>query len=637
MNYPILSEIATTRQLTDVFAGYNHNLRINDGEFYDMQNLTSSYYPVLSPRPKRGTYISIENPLGMIAKDALCYVDGGNFYINQYKIEGLDLDENTPKTLVSMGAYVVIFPDRKWVNTAKWDGTTFDPYADDKETLDGYGYIDALYETHPADNGVYQTTKFTLCTADGTSYDRPHVGSSEPVYYTDPDEDGNTKRKDPPSGQLWLDTSSSPHSLKMYSASSGMWVSIATTYIKIESVGIDEKFEVFDGINISGISMENALHSTEALDDGTYPQLTGDVREQIADLEGSAVVWAKGDGYIVIVGILDEERSINDKITITRKAPDMDFVVESQNRLWGCKYGIVDGKTVNEIYACKQGDFKNWNCFMGLSTDSYAASCGTDGQFTGAITHLGYPIFFKEGCMHKVYGSFPANYQVQSTSCRGVQKGCEKSLSIVNEVVYYKSRSGIVAYDGSLPAEVSYALGEEAYDNAVACGHGNKYYISMRDSEGKYSLFVYDTKKGLWHKEDNTQVDSFCSCGGELYYIPHGVRAIKTMLGSGEKDEQAVCWMAETGAMGVSSPDRKYISKLNVRMSLEIGASVAFYIQYDSMGEWERVFSMEGTVLRSFTAPIRTKRCDHMRLRIVGEGDAKIYSITKTIEQGSDA
>lgn len=634
MKYPTLTELATTRQMVDTFGGYNHNIRINDGEFYDMQNLTSSHYPVLSPRDKRGTYISVSNPLGMIAKDSLCYVDGDSFYINQYKIEGLELDENTPKTLVSMGAYVVIFPDRKWVNTAKFDGTTFNP-TDDGGNIDGYGDIDAQYETADDGEGGYVWTKFTLCTADGSSYEESYKGDSEPKYTEEvTDDEGNKKtvKVSPPNGQLWLDTSKTPHSLKMYSSSSGMWISIATTYIKIESSGIDKNFEVFDGIKISGLGEDYVLNDYTA--DGA--EIAGHTRDQLADLEGAAVVWEKGENYIVVVGILDEEKTINNKITITRKAPDMDFVIECQNRLWGCKYGIVDGNTVNEIYVSKQGDFKNWNCFMGLSTDSYAASCGTDGAFTGAVTHLGYPLFLKEGFMHKVYGNFPANFQIQTTACRGVQKGCHNSIAIVNEVLFYKSRSGIMAYDGSLPSEVSYALGDVSYDNAVACGHGNKYYISMSDTGGVYHLFVYDTKKGVWHREDNVQVDAFCSCRGELYYIPHGEGVIKTIFGSGTKDEDPVKWMAETGVLAVSSPDKKYISRLNVRMSLAVGTKIHFYIQYDSMDEWEHISSMTGTVLRTFTVPIRPKRCDHLRFRIVGEGDAKIYSITKTIEQGSD-
>lgn len=633
MKLPALMETQSSRIPVDVFGGYNHNLRINDGEFYNMENLTSSHYPALSPRDKRGTYISVSNPLGMIAKDALCYVDGDSFYINEYKIDGLVLKGNAPKSLVSMGAYVIIFPDGKWVNTAKWDGTKFD-------YTDGYGDIDATYETRQEEDGKYMNTTFTICMADGSSYGEMDTGDSKPTYTENTtDDEGNevTVKTSPPNGQLWLDTSTVPHSLKVYSAASGVWTSIATTYVKISSPGISEHFEVFDGINIEGLGKDYVLNDANAeLTDGTYPQIEGHTRDQLADLEGSAVVWAKGDDYIVVVGILDAVKTINNKIAITRKAPDMDFVIENQNRLWGCKYGIVDGKTVNEIYCSKQGDFKNWNCFMGLSTDSYAATCGTDGAFTGAITHLGYPLFLKEGFMHKVYGNFPANFQIQTIACRGVQKGCSNSLAIVNEVLYYKSRTGVMAYDGSLPSEISYALGDVSYDNAVACGHSNKYYISMRDENDKYHLFVYDTKKGMWHREDDTRVDAFCSCRNELYYIPHGKSAIKTMFGSGTVDVDPVKWMAETGPLMTASPDKKYISRLNVRMSLDFGTVVHFYIQYDSTGDWHHAATMTGTSLKSFSIPIRTRRCDHLKLRIEGKGEGKIHSITKTIEQGSD-
>jgi hypothetical protein len=71
-------------------------------------------------------------------------------------------------------------------------------------------------------------------------------------------------------------------------------------------------------------------------------------------------------------------------------------------------------------------------------------------------------------------------------------------------------------------------------------------------------------------------------------------------------------------------------------MSLDIGSTVEFYIQYDQVDMWEHLFTMTGTSLRTFSVPIRPKRCDHMKLRIEGVGDAKIYSISKTIEQGSE-
>ena len=158
----------------------------------------------------------------------------------------------------------------------------------------------------------------------------------------------------------------------------------------------------------------------------------------------------------------------------------------------------------------------------------------------------------------------------------------------------------------------------------------------MKDISGEYNLFVFDAPKGLWHKEDNIAVKIFCSCRNELYFIPKDSNDIKTMFGTGTMDAKAVSWMAESGVIGTSFPDRKYVSRLNIRMSLDIGTRVYFYAQYDSCGQWEYLGTMTGTNLRSFTVPIRPKRCDHFRLRIEGEGDAKIYSITKTIEQGSD-
>ena len=52
--------------------------------------------------------------------------------------------------------------------------------------------------------------------------------------------------------------------------------------------------------------------------------------------------------------------------------------------------------------------------------------------------------------------------------------------------------------------------------------------------------------------------------------------------------------------------------------------------------EWRHLCSVSGIRMRSVDIPVRPMRCDHLRLRIEGSGEAKIYSITKTIEEGSD-
>ena len=164
----------------------------------------------------------------------------------------------------------------------------------------------------------------------------------------------------------------------------------------------------------------------------------------------------------------------------------------------------------------------------------------------------------------------------------------------------------------------------------------NKYYVSMKDTKNKWHLFVYDTAKQLWHKEDNLHASAFCASKGELYCIDADDRNIITMLGYGEKDAAPVQWMAETGNLGMNTPDMKYLSGITLRMMLAKNAKVEIYAQYDLSDEWLHICTMFGTDLRSFNVPIRPRRTDHVKLKLVGTGEGKIYSITKTIEQGSD-
>ena len=584
--YPILTASAENRQTIDVFGGYNHNLRINENEFYDMENLTSDVYPVLSTRKARGLYRDGVNVQGMAAKDSLCYVDGRFFVMNEYRVDmELSTEESDcPKQLISMGAYVIILPDKKYINTAD---------------LSDYGQIEAEVTTTAP-------VTFTPCKMDGTTFRPDYIQPTQP--------------KAPANMALWMDTSVTPHSLRQWSESTGMWTGIAVTYVKIQSAGIGKPFRQYDGVKL------------------TIPEgLTDATSEQLKALNGAAIVYAQGDDFITVVGILDAETTIEEAVTVSRKMPKMDFVVENDNRLWGCRYGLNnDGEVVNELYASKLGDFRNWQCYMGISTDSYAVSLGSDGQFTGAITHSGYPVFFKENCMHKVYGQIPANFQVQTTACRGVQKGCSGSLAIVNEILYYKSRHAICAYDGSLPTEMSVALGDTQYQNAVAAAHGNKYYVSMQETmTGKHVMLVYDTAKGLWHKESGVPVLQLCSCREDLYCATQDGKII-TMLGSGDTFEQEVRWFAETGIINGSFQDRAYLKRISVRMVLEPGSSVTISAQYDSCGAWESLGFFTGTDLRSFTVPVRPRRCDHLRLRLEGTGKAMVFSITKSMSGGSD-
>ena len=217
-----------------------------------------------------------------------------------------------------------------------------------------------------------------------------------------------------------------------------------------------------------------------------------------------------------------------------------------------------------------------------------------------------------------------------------MQDGCSKSLAIVGERLYYKSRSGIMMYDGSLPVSVSDALGGEKYYDASAGAIDDKYYVSMKDASGNWHLFVLDTAKGLWHREDATHALGFTRAGNELYYIDSDTKKLMTVNGSVGTAEASVSWEATTGIIGYTTVEQKYVSRFNIRMKLPTGSKADMFIQYDSDGIWHHCGHMEGVGTKTFMLPVRPRRCDHFQFRIEGTGDIRIYSFSKILETGSD-
>ena len=574
MALPKLKTISAQRVVQEEFLGYDHNERISEAAFYHMENMTGDEYPLLSTRKERGYGATLTAPAGLIAKDALAVVDGSKIIYNGYEIE-MDLQAGE-KQLISMGAYLLIWPDKKWLNT---------------QNISEYGRIENKQET-------VNETVATLCKQDGSGYGDYKISASAP--------------EEPEDNALWMDISGATPALKQYSQASASWVSIATVYIKLTSANIGQGFGQYDGVTISGLG--------------------GD----LAHLNGSHVLQKVEDNSVVIVGIMrSNSYTENGTVSVERKVPDMDFVTECDNRIWGCKYGMVDGKPVNEIYACKLGDFKNWNCFQGLSTDSYAAQRGSDGVFTGAVTHQGHPLFFKEECIEKVYPSASGAHQIVTTEARGVQKGCWKSLVIVDETLYYKSRVDVCAYGGALPTSVSAALGETRYSDARAGAEGGLYYISMKDEMNVWHLFVLDTKNGMWHREDNTKAVAFTACDGKLWWIDEIGKRLVCRESEALEKEPAFNWKAETGVLGLDLPENKYMSNLVVRADLAQGSKIKIEIKYEN-GPWESKIDYAKPGLKSFNVPIIPGRSDHLRMRLSGTGQCKVYSVSKHIKRGSE-
>ncbi|MGM9635753.1 MAG: hypothetical protein ACI3YE_06320 [Candidatus Avispirillum sp.] len=326
---------------------------------------------------------------------------------------------------------------------------------------------------------------------------------------------------------------------------------------------------------------------------------------------------------------------------ISRTVPDMDFVVSAGNRLWGCRYGVGPGNVpVNEIYASALGDAYNWHRFEGVSTDSWTASINTPGAFTGAVCFNGNPVFFKENAIIKVFGSYPAEFTVTESKMRGVEIGSSESIAAVGDCLYYKSTDGIVCYDGSIPQVIDQNLDSAGFRNAVAGSVGGKYYVTMADRDGERSLYVYDSERKLWSREDDPGIVSFCRSGTKLYMLcQNGTESTvyaadsDGITGTTEK-ENSYDWSFQTGDMGYDTPHHKYVSRVILRFEPEAGASATVSLSRDG-GEWvtEYAFNCTGDGIK--TVELRPRRCASFCIKVEGRGKCVLRSLTSVWERCS--
>ena len=571
MYFPKLKAQAQQRAAVEQFGGLDRRVGHGAGCAENMENMWSGGYPALETRPRRGVMRQLTKPHGIVEKDGLFWVDGTALYVNGAKTELVLSDSD--KQMVSMGAYLLIFPDKKYINTQK---------------LTEYGSMENI-QTSTGE------VTFTLCYENGES-----VGS----YVT-----GTYAPKEPSTGDLWMDTDRRVTVLRRYDG--GSWVEVTGICTKIAATGLGRGFQAGDGVTVSGCG---AL-----------------------ELNGLHVLKAAADDWVLIPAMCRALDSQTAAVTVMRTIPEMDFVVEQGNRLWGCKYGIVDGQAVNEVYACALGDFRNWNSFAGLSTDSYAAARGSDGAFTGAAACMGGVVFFKENCMERIYPAAGGGHQIVTVPCSGVRKGAERTVAVADGVVYYLGNDGVYAFDGSMPVCVSRALGDKRYTGGVAGGESGRYWLSAVDAAGETELLVYDTQKRLWHRQDNTAAVAFARWNGEMTVLCSDGRLLDTS-GTLGTAETGFSWSAESGDLGLYTPEHKYLSRLELRLKTAAGSTVKAYVCYDGDNVWEQVGGVSGEAgqTRGAVLQVRPRRCGHLRLKLAGDGPCRVYSAAAVYEKGSD-
>ena len=608
------TKLPNSRSLLRAFGGLNETYGCSEAEYSAGVNFSSRDFPALSTRKPRRRLRALTDLNGMYhlnglltvcGKDLVYTPDGGGEAVT---CKGAV--EDGKKVLVGLGTKILIFPDKLAFDTAK-------------------GQVSALGARWTAQG---QSVEFAPCDAAGKTYTVDSLGREEP--------------EKPADGQTFLKVEDPDHpwgsgsTLEVYSAASGNWTAQPLDYCRITVSGAGEQFRQWDTVTVQGSAARQA---------GQWEALEGDcilyaveqnsllVRADPAGdfFYGTLVQGADAACWTSLDGKVTRTVAVEAPVELERRVPDLEFVTECDNRVWGCS------SRENVIYACKLGDPTNWFSYRGIASDSYAVTVGSDGPFTGAVTCMGYALFFKENTLHKLCGSKPSDYQLTSLRCRGVARNAAHSLCVLNETLYYLSPEGVMAWDGSIPVKVSAALDASRLANvqsAVGGALDGRYYLHVSRASGtgqEARLLVYDTERGLWHQEDVCSRE-MASTGGQLYLWDG--QALWVADPSREADwqstqgvEQQVDFELISGDIGVEAADQRYLSRLTLRLDAECRSTLEVSLSYDG-GPWEKAAAL--TVeekRRCYDLQLVPRRHGTLRLRLQGKGQITLRGLAKDL------
>ena len=610
------------RQMVTTFYGLDRTdlcgEDVSDGESYfsDMKNGGSDSFPFAASRSGRGIAKLLDNPAnGLLGTDKLAYVDGQKLIYDGSEVL-TDLIDGE-KRLVAFGANILVYPDQKYYNTVTGESGAMET----AETVSGsatYGSVTAKAAEWLTLKGGETTVTVDYSGDSWFSLQKAYNLTTCGICFYEP---SGTKSH----FQSYLHARVRNGVLEYLYSGTAIYTSGGGGGTQ-ENFKIDN--QVWKTLPVSAIT--TTATADGYLWNGDFP---------IAIAEGKLLLGEPGR----LDAVFSKMETDGYKLTCTynwtkSNLPRLDHVCVLDNRLWGCRYGMQAGSTaaVNEIYCSALGDFKKWDTFQGISTDPWYAGVAEAGPFTGAVAYGGHPIFFKEDCAYVISGSYPP-YSVTTLHIAGVAQGASRSICEVDGALYYKSRYAVMRYTSSSIGSVSDRLGRLP-DAVRACAgsYNGKYYHSLAGE-----IYVYDTKRGMWCAEDACGAVDFATADGKLYIA--GGRSDTDgkypicVAAPGMAAEADMPWSFTTPRIGYGLPNRKYVSRVLIRLEIGGAALPTVELSRDG-GAWEVLscaarVGTDGARTGSITIPIRPRRCESFRIRVSGVGAYKLTGITKYMEE----
>ena len=327
----------------------------------------------------------------------------------------------------------------------------------------------------------------------------------------------------------------------------------------------------------------------------------------------SAVVSGVSGATLTFAGTaFTAESSVSGAVTVSRLLPDLDFVCEHDNRLWGA--------SGSRVYASWLGDPTNFTAYdTSHAQASYFADVGTDGAFTGIASCPSYVAFLKERCIHKLYGAKPSNFRLTVSRVSGCEAGSGGSALVVNDNVVYNGSDGVYAYNGGEPEYLSAKTGRLGSDAVAACLDGVCYVAATEG--GKRRLFSYDLRRGLWLCDGEKDVYALAAHAGSVWYLTAEGKLYE--LGEGDSVGE---WSAELAPFTEDAATRRYLRVL-LKIWLAEGACVK--VTADNGAGRQSVYLRRADEDRRYELPLPFFTGGSLRVSLSGSGKCLLKGVIR--------
>jgi ribosomal protein L15 len=159
----------------------------------------------------------------------------------------------------------------------------------------------------------------------------------------------------------------------------------------------------------------------------------------------------------------------------------------------------------------------------------------------------------------------------------------------------------------------------------------------MTNAANESKLFVYDDRYGLWYRENSIETEDLFTHNSKVFCRASSEVICLSNFEEIPSNEDQVPWMMDFGKIGFNTPFRKYVTRVVFRMRLKRNTRAAIYIQYDSDGTWIHVTDLRPSgAAEAMAVPITPHRCDHFNIKLAGQGEMEMISVTKYYEESTE-